>query len=199
MSLANLALAEEKKPAEGPRAEPKGTPVELAITGKTTKYTLDIGDMSSADYRKSIEAAQKDGGKPIAAPKIELVATLKNTSDKPISIWVEGDPVVMMLELKGEGAVNNITTSKFFTREFRGPKPVEIAPGKTAEIPLKSLEYGFRNRSTASYWSTPGDYELIAKLKTGVQPIPEGAKEQDGFGIVTLTSAPFKVTVEAKK
>ena len=51
-----------------------------------------------------------------------------------------------------------------------------------------------------SYWTEPGEHELVATLKTGVSPAPKGAKEgMDGFGLVTLTSAPFKVTVEEKK
>ena len=40
----------------------------------------------------------------------------------------------------------------------------------------------------------------MATLKTGMNPPPKGAKEgMDGFGIVTVTSPAFQVTVEEKK
>jgi len=199
IGLANPAFAEDKKPPAGPTAEPKGTPVELVITGKKTTYTLDARGRSSAELKKLILDAQKAGGTVPEAAKIELTAVLKNTGDKPISVWIAGDSVVMTLELKGDGAVNNVGQNKVFTLEFRVAKPVEIAPGKSAEIPLTSLAHGHRNASHASYWTSAGEYELVAKLKTGVSPKPEGAEARDGYGMVTLTSAPFKLTVEAKK
>ena len=132
-------------------------------------------------------------------PAVDLAVEIKNTSDKPVKVWAKGDPVVLTLTLKGKGAVN-IDPPLAFTQEFRIPEAVEIAPGKTHTIPVKSLTSGFRGRRTTRYWTEPGEYELVATLKTGVSPAPKGAKEgMDGFGLVTLTSAPFKLTVEEKK
>ena len=45
LGLAGFAPSEDKKP-EKPKADPEGTPLELTITGKTTKYTLATGDLS---------------------------------------------------------------------------------------------------------------------------------------------------------
>jgi hypothetical protein len=40
----------------------------------------------------------------------------------------------------------------------------------------------------------------VATLKTGLMPIPKGAKDNgDGYGIITLTSPAIKLTVEEKK
>jgi hypothetical protein len=186
--------AEDKKP-DKPRAEPEATPLALTITGKATTYTLDTGGLSAEDYRKKL-ADEAKTGKPLAVPAIDLAAEIKNTSDKPVQIWTTGDPVVLTLDLKGEGAVN-LDPALAFIQEFRIPKSVEIPAGKSFVMPLKSLTSGFRGRAHVSYWTEPGEYELVAALKTGVKPAPKGAKEgMDGFGLVTLTSAPFKLTVK---
>ncbi len=187
LTLMAAAAADGDK---GPKADPKGTPLELSIAGEKTTYPL--GAVPSAEELKKLADADARLPKP---PEVELKVVVKNTSDKPVRLWAKGDPVVLTLELKGEGAVN-LEPRLAFTREFRAPQTVEVAPGKAVEIPIKSLTSGFRGQSKYSYWTRPGAYELVATLKTGVDPIPKGAKEQDGFGLVKLTSAPFKVTVE---
>jgi hypothetical protein len=198
-AVAGFAPAEDKKP-DAPKPDPETTPLELRITGKTTKFTLDTGGLSSADYKKQVEAAAAaKGGRPAPTPVIDLAVEIKNTSDKPVKVWTTGDPVVLTLTLKGKGAVN-ANWSGPMTLEFRLPNAVEIEAGKTHMIPLKSLASGSRGRSHYSYWTEPGDHELVATLKTGVSPAPKGAKEaMDGFGQVTLTSPAFPVTVEEKK
>lgn len=196
-AVAGLSLAEDK-PAERPKPEPDTTPLELTITGKTTKYTLETGGQSSADYAKQVEEAGK-GGRPTPTPVIDLAAEIKNTSDKPIQVWTTGDPVLLTLTVKGKGALN-LDPPIAFTEEFRLPKAVEIEAGKTHTIPLKSLTSGFRSRSHYSYWTEPGEHEIVATLKTGVSPAPKGAKEtMDGFGTVMLTSPAFRVAAEEKK
>ncbi|MBX9625834.1 MAG: hypothetical protein K2X82_18685 [Gemmataceae bacterium] len=197
VGLAGAAGADDKK--DGPKADPKGTPLELSITGKKTAYTLDRGGLSAAEYLEKLAAANKAGEKMPDPPAVELAVEIKNTSDKPVTVWVKGDPFDLSLELKGKGAVN-AAPPLAFTREFRTPEGVEIAPGKTHSIPLKSLMSGFRGMSKFAYWTTAGDYELVATLKTGVSPAPADAKDAgEGYGQVTLTSAPFKLTVEDKK
>ena len=198
VGLAGLAgAADDKK--DGPKADPKDAPLVLSITGKKTSYTLDRGGLTAATYVEMLAAANKGGAKMPDPPAVDLAVEVMNTSDKPLTVWAKGDPVVLTLELKGKGAVN-VEPPLAFTREFRIPEGVEIAPGKTHSIPLKSLMSGFRGRSKYAYWATAGDYELVATLKTGVSPAPKGAKDAgEGFGQVTLTSAPLKLTVEEKK
>jgi hypothetical protein len=196
VAAAGAGLADDKP--DRPKADPETTPLELTITGKKTNYTLDTGGLTPGEYRQRIDAALKPGGRPAAAPAVDLAVVIKNTSDKPVSVWVKGDPVVLTLELKGEGAVNADPLLPF-TLEFRAPEAVEIAPGKAHTIPVKGLTSGFRGMSRYSYWTAPGKYELVATLKTGVKPAPKGSKEaMDGFGAVTLTSPAFGVTVEKK-
>jgi len=199
LGFAALAPSEDKKEAK-PKADPEGTPLEISIVSKTTKYTLDTGGLSTEEYAKKIaDSAKPNGGKLPAAPAVDLTIVIKNTSDKAVTVWTKGDPVVLDMLLTGKGAVS-AAPLRAFTREFRLPQGVEIAAGKTVEIPVKSLSGGFRGASTFAFWTAPGDYEITAKFKTGMSPVPKGAKDDgDGFGGVTLTSAPFKVTVEEKK
>ncbi len=76
---------------------------------------------------------------------------------------------------------------------------MEIAAGKTHTIPVKTLQSGFRGKAHWAYWTAAGEYELVATLRTAMTPAPKGAKDaNDGFGAVTLTSGPLKLTVEAK-
>jgi len=179
-----------------PKPDPAATPLELTITGKTTKYTLDTGGLSAADYKKKIEAAANDGL--VRTPAVDLSIELKNTSDKAVTVWTTGDPVVLTLELTGKGAVN-VSPLVAFTTNFVSPKGIEIAAGKSHTIPLKALSSGFRGSSKFSTWTAAGDYELVATLKTGMTPAPKGAMDFDGFGVVTVTSPAFKITVEEKK
>ncbi|HVK18387.1 MAG TPA: hypothetical protein VM533_15735 [Fimbriiglobus sp.] len=174
----------------GPKSDPKGVKLELAITSEKANYPPREG-LSAEELKRAAEAGERLP-KP---PEVALKVVVKNTGDKLLQVWAKGDPVVLTLELKGEGAVN-LEPRLAFTREFRIPEAVEVAPGKSLEIPVKSLTSGFRGQSNYSYWTKPGEYTLVATFKTGVQPIPEGAKEQDGFGQVKLTSAPFKVKVK---
>jgi hypothetical protein len=190
-------LAEEKK--DKPKAEPDTTPLELSVTGKTTKYTLDLGGQTAEEFRKAVDAAAKAGRRPPAAPAVDLAVEIKNTSDKPVQVWISGDPVVLTLTLKGKGAVN-VAPPLAFTEEFRSPRAVEIAAGKSHTIPVKALVSGYRGAAHWAYWTEPGEYELTATMKTGVNPAPKGAREgMDGFGVVTLTSVPLRIVVEAKK
>ena len=176
--------------------KPAGAPLELTITG-VVKYTLGLGGKTSEEYAKMIEAAKEKGGRMPAPPKVELKLVVKNTSDKAVKIYKGGDPVVLDLELKGKGAVN-VAPNLAFTTEFRLPVEVEIAAGKSLEFPLTALTSGFRGASKFSYWTAAGDYELVASWKTGVNPAPKGADENEGFGTVTVTSAPFEITVVEK-
>ena len=87
-------------------------------------------------------------------PEVELVVVVKNTGDKPVRL-AKGDPVELTLELKGEGAAN-VKPRLAFTLEFRVPEAVEVAPGKTVELPVKALASGFRGRRCTRTGRRPG-------------------------------------------
>jgi hypothetical protein len=106
---------------------------------------------------------------------------------------------VLTLNLKGPGAVS-VSPNRAVTADFRLPKTITIAAGKSHSFPaLKSLIYGFRGVGAQAYWTRAGTYTLTASYTTAVSPAPKDAKDAgQGFGFVTVTSAPVKVKVEAK-
>jgi hypothetical protein len=185
--------ADDKK--EDPK--PNELPVKATLVAKTTTYKLDLAGMSAEEYKKTLQEGEKSGKAP-APPVVELTLELKNTSDKDVQVWISGDPVVLNLDLKGTGAVS-LKPRVAFTTIFIGPEPVTIAAGKTHEIPITSLKYGFRNAEKMAYWTEPGEHTLTASLKTAISPVPAGVKETKGdFGFVQLMAEPIKIKVEAK-
>ncbi|MCU0705635.1 MAG: hypothetical protein MUF18_16805 [Fimbriiglobus sp.] len=189
-----LALAADKpKTPEPGKAVPDTTPLEATLEG-TAKYTLDLGGKTAEEFLKALK-----GDAVTPPPKVDLKLVLKNTGKEDLKVWVSGDPVTITLKLTGKGAAE-AKPELMFTTEFRLPKAVAVAAGKTVEFPIKSLAGGFRGASEFSYWTQPGEYELVATLTTAVSPAPKGAEAADeGFGKVQVATKPLKITVEAKK
>ncbi len=189
------APAKDDKPAPS-KSDPKGVPLEITITGKKT-YPLDLGGKTPEEFRAALKKGGELGALP-QPPAVDLKVTIKNTGKETIMVYNTGDPVVLTLNLEGKGAINS-PSNLAFTTEFRLPQGVGLEPGKTIEFPVKRLSSGARGASQFSYWTAPGEYELVATWVTGVSPKPAGSEDQgDGYGRVTLTSAPFKIKVEAK-
>lgn len=191
----------DDKDKAAPKADPPSTPLEITLEGKT-EYKLDLGDKTGAEFRKLIKELT-DPDKPQIGfgntlpnpPEVDMKLVIKNTGKQAVQVWNTGDPVVLLLKLSGEGTLN-VSPMVAMTLEFRLPKPVQIEPGKTFEMPIKSLKSGMRGITHHAYWTEKGTCELTAELQTGVFPQPKGAEDYDGFGRVTLTSAPVKVTVK---
>jgi hypothetical protein len=76
-----------------------------------------------------------------------------------------------------------------FTADFRLPKAVTLAPGKSHEIPVKLLADGSRGMSRYVYWTGPGEYKLAAKYTLS---------DKDGGKGAELKSEPVKITVTEK-
>jgi len=195
--LVPFALSAEEKELKPGTVDPATTPLEVTITGKVTKYTLDLTGTTSKDYAKSLEEASKNG-RPVRPPAVDLVVKVTNTSKEKIQVWNKGDTVAMIIQLSGKGALN-LKPSLATTLEFRLPEAVVLEAGKSIEFPVKVLSSGFRGNSDYSYWTDAGEYELFATFRTGVSPAPKGAEDQDGFGIVRAKSKAFPITVELKK
>jgi len=199
--LAGGSAADEG--AAPPKSVPPGVPLTLTVTGKA-KYVFDPAPLTAEAYKKAVEDAAKPGKKfggfgvklP-APPSVDLAVELKNSSDKVVTVWTKGDPVVLTLNLSGPGSAN-LDPPIAMTQEFRIPTEMKLEPGKSHTFPVKQLKSGMRGLTHYSYWTGPGEYNLNATLRTGVQPVPKAATENDGFGVVTLTSPAFKLTVEGK-
>jgi hypothetical protein len=179
----------------GGKVEPKGAPLQAVLKANKTAYKLDLGGQTADELRKQLKNAADPKQYP-PAPEVDLVLELTNTGDQEVQIWVGGDATRLMLELKGKGAVNTEVKGQAFTREFRAPKALKLAPGKSHRIEIKKLEYGMRDRSHRSYWLEPSEHEVTASYQTAVSPAPKGADDAgEGFGRVRVTSAPVKLKV----
>jgi hypothetical protein len=181
--------------------EPKQAdlPLKAKLVAKKDTYKLDLDGKSGEEFRKILKDAEASGKAP-APPAVDMVLEITNTSDQEVKFWVDGDATELQLDVKGPNAVT-ITPKKAFTTEFRTPKVITLAPGKTHTIPVTALQYGFRGVSKYAYWTEPGDYTVTASYKTAISPAPKGSKEVDkGFGMAVLVSSePVKVKVEAAK
>jgi hypothetical protein len=167
-------------------------PLQAKLVAKSSTYKLGT---DPTELKKQIEEAMKKGGRLPPPPVVDLVLEITNRTDKPVEFWQTGDPVTVSLELKGPGA-RSVPGQRFFTREFRLPRPMTLAPGKTYQIPLKRLQHGFRGVGQNTYWTEPGGYTLSASFNTAIKPAPKGVKTgADGFGRVSLKSNPVTIKV----
>jgi hypothetical protein len=183
--FANAVSAEDKKPAE---------PITLTVVAKTDKYKFDGGGKTPAEYKKELEdiaGAQKKGklARPPKPPAVDLVLVLTNTSKEAVTIYVGGDPNIYTFELTGGAGTATLSSDLAFTADFKLPKAVTLAAGKTHEIPVKQLSDGSRGLSRYVYWTGPGDYKLSATYTLS---------DKEGGKSVTLKSEPVKITVTEK-
>jgi hypothetical protein len=209
-SAAPVPKPEDKPKEETPKTDPPGVPLEAKLVAKKDTYTLDLGGKTPEQYRDDAKKAP-----PVV--NVDLVLELKNTSDKPITIWIVddyrkeeaqagGDYVTLTLDLKGKGAVSAVTAQRFTAPATPPPRTLKIDAGKTWSLPVTTLNFG--THGVAAYetrracWTEPGEYTLAVTFKTAVSPKPEGAKKAkwanfDG-GIVTVTAPPVKLKVVEK-
>jgi len=179
--------------------EPKAPdlPIAAKLVAKKATYKLDLDGKSGDEFKKLLK--DNEGGKLPKPPDVDLALEFTNTSDKEVQFWISGDPTTLNLELKGTGAVS-VTARKAFTREFRLPKAMTLAAGKSYSMPITSLTYGFRGVAQQAYWTEAGEYTITASYNTAISPAPKGSKDaNDGFGRVTITTEPVKIQVEAPK
>jgi hypothetical protein len=183
------------------KTEPAGVPLEARLVAKKDSYVLDLGGKTPEEFRKHINNVYP------ATPAVDLELEFRNSGDKEFTFLVGGSnpDIPLLLKLEGPGAVN-VTLPAQSAPIARGPfTQVTLAPGKTHTLPINSLMTKRLGRDgTASYWLQPGDYTLIATYKTAVSPAPPGSKDGgkwlgEGFGQVTVTTAPVKLKVTPEK
>jgi hypothetical protein len=188
-------VKEKEAQAKG-KTEPRGVPLEARLVAKKATYTLDLGGKTPEEFRKLLKS-----GRYVAAPKVDLVLKFHNTGDKEIKFLVGGTnpDIPLLLQLHGHGAVNVTLASLNSKRKSDPPKRVSLAPGKSYALAIQSLMTNRIGREgSASYWTQPGEYKLIATYQTAVSPAPKGAKKSrwdKEFGMVTLTSNLIKLKV----
>jgi hypothetical protein len=103
------------------------------------------------------------------------------------------------LQLHGHGAVNVALPALAAGIRSVNPVQVSLAPGQSYTLAIKSLRTKIVGREgSASWWTEPGEYKLIATYQTAVSPAPQDAKPSHWnkeFGTVTLTSSLLNLKV----
>jgi RNA polymerase sigma factor (sigma-70 family) len=192
--------AADKKGAAKGKTEPPGVPLEARLVAKKRTYTLHLGGKTPEEFRKLVHTGHSP-----AAPEVDLVLEFRNTGGKEIKFLVGGSnpDVPLLLQLHGHGAVNATLRAWASASLTRPPEQVSLAPGKSYALAIKSLRTSNVGREgSASWWTEPGQYKLIATYQTAVSPVPRGAKAHrwhKGFGLVTLTSPPLALEVVKHK
>ncbi len=181
--FATSASAEDKK---------KPGPIQLKIVAKSDKYKFDGGGKTADEYKKALEetAAKLAKGERATPPKplaVDLVLQITNTTAEEVTIYVGGDPNVYTFELTGGAGTVNVNNPVAFTADFRLPKAVTLAAGKSHEIPVKAFADGARGFSRLVFWTGPGEYKLAATYSLS---------NKDGGKSDVLKSEPVKITVE---
>jgi hypothetical protein len=190
-ATAPLAPAQQEKSAPG-----KGGPVAARLVADKSTYQLDLAGLSGEEYRKRVQDSAA-GGPGVPAPKVSLALELVNTGDKDVEVRYGGTRNVLTLDLKGPGAETIAFRGRLQPRFLIAPKTVTLAPGKSVRVPISSLAFGLRGLTHAAYWTAPGAYTLAAGYEAAIRPAPAGGRDAgDGFGAVTLTTAPIKLKVE---
>ncbi len=199
-AVAGVAFQQTDQPKEPvgqlPKGKtiPAGVPVELTLKANKDTYTLDLGGKTAAEFRKLLETAVPAP----EPPQVDLEMQLKNTGDKKITLLVGGDETLLLMNLKGPGAVT-VNSKLDFDDNLKQAKRVTLAPGESSTMPIKRLAFGRRLVGKYAYWLEPGDYTLTIEYRTAVSPPPPNTKEQPAnFGQVPVISAPIQLKVVAK-
>jgi hypothetical protein len=160
--------------------------LEMKIIAGKTDYVLDRGGKSAADYEKAVRAVPDN---PVKPPAVDLTLRITNAGKAPATILVGGDPNVATLELKGPGTIY-LAPRLATTQEFRLPRSITLAPGKSHDIPLKHLGDGHRGLGRHIYWTEPGEYTLAASYQL--------SSNEDGEKGPLLKAEPITLKVTLK-
>jgi hypothetical protein len=181
------AAADDAATTDKGKTDPPGAPIQATLTSNKASYDLPKG---AGDYRKRIEA----GNYPPAV-SVDLSLELKNIGSRDILVRMGGTTNVIDLDLEGPDALSVELKGRITPKFIIAPKTITLEAGKSQTVPITSLSFGFKGSHNA-YWLAKGDYKLTASYHTTVSPAPLEAQPADeGFGAVTITSAPLTITV----
>lgn len=154
------------------------------------EYELDK-EFSGEKFREFLVLANQtlDAVKLPPAPKVDLVFRLHNEGDRPVEVRLGHDKGEIELSLTGPGAVH-VSLGRLFVADFRPGRVLTIEPNGDFEIPIRSLQYGFRNASDRWYWTEAGEYLLQATLIWPTDVI--------GVDMRSVAATPVKLRVDVK-
>jgi hypothetical protein len=179
---------------EPDKKERKDGPLVLRLLTKKTTFVWNGAGKTPAQFKKHLEElaqAVKDGRPilPPAPPDVNFTLQITNSSKEAVTVHVDGDPNVYTLELKGPG-VFALPNPAPRTLDFRLPRTVTLEPGKSHEVPLRSLMDGDRGKGRFVYWTEPGAYTLRVSYQ-----LTDRRGQKTGL----LRSEPVNLKVQAVK
>ena len=184
--------------ADEPAEKPPAAPLAVEITGKAS-YPLDFNGATPKKYAAAIAAAGKGDIHPPSTPTVDLKVVVTNSGKEDVLVYKSGDPFTIELTLAGSGS-KNIAPPLAMTLEFRIPEHTELGPGESIAFPVENADQ--RDAGGVEVLVLDGPRRVHADGRGHDRRVlrPAGAPDaSDGFGRVTAKSAPFKVTVTAKK
>jgi anti-sigma factor RsiW len=120
-------------------------------------------------------------GMPKGAPEVKLDLELRNTTDRPMRVWVAGPQTELRLELHGPGARSVPAKDRSEVK----PRFVALRPGESYPIHVTGLSDSRRTWS----WTEPGDYTLTAEFTTRAELAGLGGRR------ITVRSDPLTIPV----
>jgi RNA polymerase sigma factor (sigma-70 family) len=194
------------KPVAG-RTEPAGVALAARLTGAKGPYTLDLGGLSAEAFRQRVADGSRaprpglGGPRFPASPKVGLRLEVTNIGKTEVQIQVRGNANKLTLDLQGPGAFYAPLVAQAFMPIRRPSEVLTLAPGTSATVTeVPTLAFPKPGTGSQAYWTAPGNYTLTVDYVLGVSPAPAGAKDVgDGFGEVTVHSAPLALTVVGAK
>jgi hypothetical protein len=190
-----FCLAAPARGEEQSYQPPPDGALELRLLARKDTYPLDLQGKTPQQFRKFLEEIAADARKGKqrddvpAAPAVDIVLDLRNTSDHEVEVWLGGDDTTLTLELKGPGAASTPYVV-YVTADLRGSRPFKLPPGGHISRVIRTLEDGFRGTGHRWFWTEAGDYTLTATCELGSPSLKKGAGP-------VLTSAPLPLKVTA--
>ncbi len=136
----------------------------------TRHYFLDLGGARPAAFRERLEKEAGTDRLP-PPPRLDLDLVLHNRSPHPIEVRL-GDPAsVLVLQLRGPGAVS-VPARDPLGQPFLTPQRVRLEPGKSLVVPLPRLVFGSPGHVRYAYWTEPGAYRLTVSYRAVIGPGP---------------------------
>jgi hypothetical protein len=114
-------------------------------------------------------------------PAVDLALELRNTTDRPMVVWVAGPLTELRLDVSGPGVMSRPTEAV-----AEPPRTVTLRPDQSHVIRIERLTDGRR----AWYWTKPGDYTVTARFITRASVPGWGDRR------VTVQSKPVTVHVD---
>lgn len=168
------------------RKTPSG--LKAAVIVNQAEYEL-ADHQKGKEFRKVLEFVRDRGGLVgdlPDAPSIDLTLRLENDGKLPLNIRFGHDRGSVELSLTGEGVVG-VPNRQAFAADFRVGSVVTLQPGNRVELPIESLDYGFRGEGNRWYWTEPGKHSLLV---TFTWPT-----DVTGFSMHSVTASPIELLV----